>query len=89
MPRIHLLRPGDRLVLGWPNNEPEFGGLHPLYQVHRRRVLNECWPALAMVVEGIHLNLSPWFLIISWIFRILAHDEDQYTDFFVYSTKTD
>ena len=27
-------------------------GLHPLYQVHRRQVLNECWPA--MVVEVIH-----------------------------------
>ena len=41
-----------------------------------------------MVVEGIHVEdifehvvslvLS---LIISWTFRILAHEEDQYTDF--------
>ena len=41
-------------------------GLHPLYKVHFRQLLNECWPARAMVVEGIHvedinLNLSPWF----------------------------
>ena len=50
-------------------------------------VLNECWPAPAMVVEGIHvvdifelvsLVLS---LIISCIFMILVHEEDQYTDF--------
>ena len=42
---------------------------------------------LAMVVEGIHVEdifelvslvIS---LIISWPFRILAHEEDQYTDF--------
>ena len=47
-----------------------------------------------MVVEGIHVEdifelvsliLS---LIISWTFRILEHEEDQYTDF-VYSTQTD
>ena len=56
-------------------------GLHPLYMVHRRQVLNECWPAPAIVVEGIHVEdifelvslvLS---LIISWTFRILAHAE--------------
>ena len=48
-----------------------------------------------MVVKGIHLedifelvSLVP-SLIISWTFRILAHEEDQYTDFFVYSTQTD
>ena len=40
-----------------------------------------------MVVEGIHVedifelvSLVP-FLIISWTFRILAHEEDQDTDF--------
>ena len=33
--------------------------LHPLYGVHRRQILNECWPEPAMVVEGIHFNLSP------------------------------
>ena len=51
-----------------------------------KQVLNECWPAPAMVVEGIHVEdifelvslvLS---LIIFWTFRILAHEEDQYTD---------
>ena len=40
-------------------------GLHPLYEVHRRQVLNECWPAPAMMVEEIHvekyLSLSLWF----------------------------
>ena len=40
-----------------------------------------------MVVEGIHVEdiLELVFLIlslnISWTFRILAHEEDQYTDF--------
>ena len=40
-----------------------------------------------MVFEGIHgedmFELVSWFLslIISWTFRILAHEEDQYTDF--------
>ena len=28
------------------------GGLHPLYQVHRKQVLNVCWPAPAMVWVG-------------------------------------
>ena len=59
-------------------------------RVHRREVLNECWPPSAMVVEGIlvedifelvSLILS---LIIFWTFRILAHEEDQYTDFCLY-----
>ena len=31
-------------------------GLHPLYEVHRRQVWNECWPAPVMVVEGIHVE---------------------------------
>ena len=44
-------------------------GLHPLYQVHRRQVLNTCWPALAMVVEVIHVE--------DILFRILAPEEDQ------------
>ena len=34
-------------------------------QVHSRQVLKDCWPAPAMVVEGIqvkiYLNLSSWF----------------------------
>ena len=70
-------------------------GLHPLYEIHRRQVLNECGPAPGMVVEGIHVKdifervfllLS---LIISWTFRILVHEEDQHTDFVVYSIQTD
>ena len=56
-------------------------------RLHRRQVLNECWPAPAMVMEGIHVEdifelvslvLS---LIIFWTFRIPADEEDQYTDF--------
>ena len=44
-----------RLLL---NIEPEFGGLgpHPQYEVHRRQVLNECWLAPAIVIEGIHVE---------------------------------
>ena len=58
------------------------------------RVLNEHWPSPPMVVEGIHVEdifelvslvLS---LIISWTFMILAHEDDQYSDFF-YCTQTD
>ena len=30
------------------------GGLHPLYEVHCRQVLNECWPAPVMVVDGMY-----------------------------------
>ena len=62
-----------------------------MYKVHRRQVLNECWPTPAMVVEGIHvedifeLNLIVSLvlsLIISRLFRILTHEEDHiYTDF--------
>ena len=41
-------------------------GLHSLYEVHRRKVLNECWPAPGMVEEELHIkdifNLSPWFM---------------------------
>ena len=46
----------------------------------------ECWPAPAMVVKALHVEnifelvslvLS---LIISWTFRILSHEDDQYTD---------
>ena len=62
--------------------------LHSLYEVHRRQLLNECRPATAMVVEGIHVEEIFHFvslvlsLIISWTFRILAHEEDQYTVMF-------
>ena len=41
-----------------------------------------------MVMEGVHVEdiifelvFLVFFLIISWKFRILAHEEDQYTDF--------
>ena len=89
---------------------PTLTGLHPLYEVHRRQVLNECWPPPALVVEGINvedifelvslvwpppaivvegIHAEDIFelvslvlsFIISWIFRILAHEEEQYTDF--------
>ena len=50
-----------------------------------RQVLNESRPVPAMVVEGIHVeDISELVslvlsLIISWTFRILAHEEDQNT----------
>ena len=66
------------------------GGLKPdSFHLHRRQVLNECWPAPAMVVEGIHVEdifelvSLVLYLIISWTFRILAHEEDQYTIMFI------
>ena len=91
-------RPVDRLVLGqrrddWPalNQQNQtviwWVGIQPLYEVHRRQVLNECWPAPEMVVEGIHfedifeLVSVALSLILSWIFRILAHEGEQCTDF--------
>ena len=46
------------------------------------------WPAPAMVVEGIGLHVEDILvslvisIIISWTFRILAHEEDQYTVMF-------
>ena len=48
-------------------------------------MLNEWWLAPAMMLEGIRVeNIFQLFslvlsLIISWTFRILAHEEDQYT----------
>ena len=51
-------RPSGGLVLG--QRRRRLAGT----SVHRRQVLNECWPAPAMVVEEIHVedfNLSPWF----------------------------
>ena len=42
-------------------------GLHPLHEVHGRQVLNACWPAPA---------------IITWTFKIVVHEEDQYTVIF-------
>ena len=34
---------------------------YPLYEGHRRQVLNECLPAPAMVVEGIGLHVEDIF----------------------------
>ena len=48
------------------------------------QVLHECWPALAMVVEGIGRHVEDilvfmvLLIIISWTFRILAHVEKQH-----------
>ena len=45
------------------------------------------WMHAEDIFELVSLVLS---LIISWTFRILAHEEDLYTDIlFVYSTQTD
>ena len=47
------------------------------------QVLHGCWPASAMMVEEIGLHVKDILvslvlsLIISWTFRILAHEEDQ------------
>ena len=52
-----------------------------------------CSQYAAMVVEGIHgENILDFFssflsLIISWTFRILAHEKDQYTDFLAIALK--
>ena len=78
-------RSRDRLMLGQPRRRIWWVGPHPLYEVQCRQLLNECWPAPAMVVEGIHMEyifelvsfVLP--LIISWTFRILAHRKDQHT----------
>ena len=96
-------RPGDRLVLG--QRRRRLTGIEPAMscnagptfsvEVHHRQVWNEWWPAPAIVVEGIHVEdifeLVSLVLssIISWTFRILAHEEDQYTDFFVKRTQMD
>ena len=57
-------------------------GLHCVYQVHR---IDAYTDLSAMVVEKwaytLKIYLSPWFfsIIISWTFRILAHEENQYS----------
>ena len=56
-------------------------------------ILNESWPAPVMVVEGIHVEdifelvSLVLLLILSRTFRILAHEEDQYTEFFSVALK--
>ena len=50
-----------------------------------RKLLHVCWPAPAIVVEGIGLHVKDILvslvilIIISWTFRILAHEENQYS----------
>ena len=49
------------------------------------QVLHGCSPAPTMVMEGIGLNVEDILvslvlsIIISWTFRILAHEENQYS----------
>ena len=67
----------------FPGNVTVLSGVKKTWQV-----LHGCCPALAMVVEGICLHVEDKLvslvlsLIISWTFRSLAHEEDQYS--FVY-----
>ena len=48
-------------------------------------MLHGCWPAPAMVVERIGLHVEDilvslvLLIIISWTFRILAYEQDQYS----------
>ena len=50
----------------------------------RHEAQHGCWPAPAMVVGGIGLHVEDMLvslfllIIISWTFRILAHEENQY-----------
>ena len=55
----------------------------PTCTTYCRQVLNECWPAPAMEVEGILVKdiFELVSLVLSWTFKILAHEEYQYTDF--------
>ena len=43
------------------------------------QVLHGCWPTPAMVVEGIDLHAEDILIIKSWTFRIMAHEENQYS----------
>ena len=55
--RLTVIEPAMGCSAGPTLNRNLVGlGLHPLCDVHRRQVLNECWPAPAMVVEGIHVK---------------------------------
>ena len=92
--RLSGIEPSMGCNVGPTLNRNLVVGLHPVCEVHRRRVLNECWPAPVMVVGGIHVEdkfelvalvLS---LIISWTFRILPMRKTN-TPIFVYSTQTD
>ena len=46
--------------------------LHPLYEVHRRQVLNECWPAPANVMEGIHVENI--FYLVSLVLSLIISE---------------
>ena len=58
-------------------------GQHCVYQVHR---IDAYTDLSTMVVEGIGLHIEDILvflvlsIIISWTFRILAHEENQYSD---------
>ena len=64
------------LIVDWPSLKQQWAatlaqhwtgirlvGLHPLYDVHRRQVLNG-WPTPAMVVEGIGLHVEDIFQLL-------------------------
>ena len=60
----------------------------PLYKCYTNVLYLLSWPAPAMVVEGIGLHVEDTLvslvlsIIISWTFRILANEENQYTVMF-------
>ena len=60
----------------------------PSYKCYTNVLYLLGWPAPAMVVKGIGLHVEDTLvsfvlsIIISWTFRILAHEEDQYTVMF-------
>ena len=54
--RLTVIEPAMGCNAGPTPNRIWWVGLHPLYQVHRRQVLNECWPAPMMAVEVIHVE---------------------------------
>ena len=61
------------------------GVKEPLSSTFHWQVLYGCWPAPAMVVKGIGLHVEDILvslalsIIISWTFRILATEENQYS----------
>ena len=60
----------------------------PLYKCYTNVLCLLGWPAPAMVVEGIGLHVEDILvslvlsIVLSWTFRILAHEDDQYTVMF-------
>ena len=53
--RLTGIEPAMATTLAQHGTGTRWVNLHPLYEVNRRQVLNECWPAPAMVVEGIEV----------------------------------